>query len=379
MTDAIILGGGFGGLAAAHRLRQKGPDDLSITLVDRGERFHPGLAKLWDIAGLQPLSENSRPLAALEKHGIRYLKADILGIDPDERKVSTSEGDLQGDALLIALGAGFATQHTEMLQGRGHNLYSPTAVPSIREAIGGLDGGRIVIVIMGLPYKCPPAPFEAALLIEERLRKEGRRSRFEIAVHTPQPSPLPVAGPDASARVAEVLSERGIELHRERKIAGVEQGRVLFQDGEEEMFTLLLGVPRHVAPEALVGSGLLGESGWIEPDQVTMRTSSAHIYAAGDCTHIPTAGGALPKAGVFAEKQGLVAADNILAAMGVGESAGLDGNAFCFLEFGDRQAAYVEGDFLAQPKPAVRITDPDEETFRAKERFVREHLEAWLG
>lgn len=374
----LVLGGGFGGLAAAHRLRELLPNDDEIVVVDRRDRFFPGLAKLWDISGFKPLEESSRPLSGLGDRGIRFLQADIHAIDASARRVETSFDVLTGDALLIALGAAFKAEHTTMLSSAGHNLYEAMAIPAIRDGLERLDAGRIVIAIMGVPYKCPPAPYEAALLIDERLRSEGKRDRIEIAVYTPQPSPLPVAGPDASAVLASVLARRDIEFHPDHKISSVERERIGFANGSTHPYSLLLGVPQHVAPKVLVEAGLTGESGWIEPDRASMATGFERVYAAGDCTHIPITAGALPKAGVFAESEGLVAAANIAADLGTGERATLGGDGYCFLEFGDRTAAYVRGDFMAEPRPAVEISQADEATLRAKEDFVAERLQRWL-
>lgn len=378
MARVLLLGGGFGGLAAAHRLRLTLAADDEIVVVDKGDRFFPGLAKLWDVAGMRPLDESSRPLSNLEARGIRFHQAEITAIDPAARAVETTAGTLTGDALLIALGAAYRREHTALLDGRGHNLYDASAIAAIRADLEALEEGRIVIAVMGVPYKCPPAPYEAALLIDERLRREGRRARVEISVHTPQPSPLPVAGPDASKVLASVLGARDIAFHPEHALAATSDDEVRFRDGSSETYSLLLGVPQHVAPEVLRAAGLVGESGWVEPDRRSLKTSFDRVYAAGDCTHVPISVGALPKAGVFAESEGLVAAANIAADLGAGEPAALEGHGHCFLEFGGRKAAYVRGDFMAEPRPDVEISDPDEETFRAKEAFVADRLSRWL-
>lgn len=379
MAKIVILGGGFGGLAAATELRRLLPEEHEITLVDRRDRFFVGFAKLWDLVGLRSLEKGSRPLAALNDKGIRFLQAEISRIDPEGRKVETSDGILEGDHLIVALGAGFSPAQLALLDG-GHNLYDPQSLPAMRDQIEVIEEGKIVIAILGLPYKCPPAPYEAAFMIDERLRGDGKRSRVELEVYTPQPSPLPIAGPEASKQVSASLARRGIPLHTEHKPSGRDpQTKALeFENGAQATFNALFGVPQHVAPKVVVESPLIGESGWVEPDRKTLRTSFDGVYAIGDCTAVTIATGQLPKAGVFAEAEGRVVARNIAAEIQGGEGAEFDGRGYCFLDFGEGTASYVEGEFFAEPKPRVQVSAPDSKTVRAKEDFERERLDSWL-
>lgn len=252
-------------------------------------------------------------------------------------------------------------------------------MPSIRRDLEEIRDGKIAVGILGLPYKCPPAPYEAAFMIDELLRKTDRRSSIEMEVYTPQPSPLPIAGPEASKKIATTLEERGISLNPEHKTTAVDPERkaLHFENGSEAKYDLLLGVPAHVAPKVLAESGLLGDSGWIEPDRATLSTSFEGVYAVGDCTALTIATGQLPKAGVFAEAEGKVAAQNIVAAIQGGAGTEFDGHGYCFLDWSDGTGPYVRGNFFAEPKPAVEVSPPDPKTLEAKEKFEREKLEGW--
>ena len=103
MTRILILGGGFGGVSAAHALRSKRPDD-DIILVDRRDHFMVGFRKSWGLIG-EPMSEGQAPLRALEGYGITFVQGEISAIDPQGKSVTVDGNRLEADAMLIALGA----------------------------------------------------------------------------------------------------------------------------------------------------------------------------------------------------------------------------------------------------------------------------------
>lgn len=379
MAQVVVLGGGFGGLAAARELRRLLPD-AGITLVAGADHFYMGFAKLWDLAGYRPLSGGTVALSELERSGIRFQKSLITAIDPGRRRVETTGGVLEADALLVALGAGPSPAHVDLLAGdRSFDLYDGNALPGIHRALDEITAGAVMVSILGMPFKCPPAPFEAALIVDEVLRKRGVRDSVDVVVSTPAPITLPVAGPDASRYVAGHLADHGIELLAEHKVAGVGTGTVSFGNGATREFGVLLGVPANVAPEVVRASGLAGPSGWIEPDRLTMRTGFDRVYAAGDCTAIPAGKGHLPKAGVFAAAQGRVAAHNIAADLGGGGREEFDGKGFCFLELPGRLVAYVEGDWYADPAPEVHLSDADAAQFQRKLEYEKSRLQEWFS
>ncbi|MPY80375.1 MAG: hypothetical protein GEV04_18335 [Actinophytocola sp.] len=379
MADVLVLGGGFGGLAAAHELRRRLPADDTVTVIASRDTFFVGFAKLWDLSGLRPLADGTRSLSALDQHGIRFVRADITAINAAGCSVDTSAGTFTGDAMVIALGAGYQPKHTALLGEHVHNLYDATALPGIRADVDALTEGTLLVSILGAPYLCPPAPFEAALLLDEWLRANGRREQVDVVVSTPQPLTLPVAGPDASHFLAERLTERGVTVLTEHPVEAVDGDLARFSDDRSREFTVMLGVPAAAAPPVVAASDVASESGWIKPDRSTFATSADRVYAVGDCTMVPTATAQLPKAGVFAEAAGQIAAANVAADLHGGHRALFDGHGYCFLELPGQRVAKVTGNFYAEPKPDVRLTPPDEAVFAAKQRWEQERLAAWLG
>jgi sulfide:quinone oxidoreductase len=259
----------------------------------------------------------------------------------------------------------------------GINVWSRDEAGRARRAIEGLaDDGRLVIGIFGMPYSCPPGPYEFALLARDHLP-----AGIEITAFTPAPMALSVAGPAESAKLEALLAKRGITFLPKHKASAVHPGVVELEEGRELPFDVLLGVPPHRCPPVLVDAGLAEPGGWIKPDPRTLELSGYEdVYAVGDCTAIPLANGMpLPKAGVFAHAQGEVAAARIAARLrGEQPSATFDGLGTCYLETGGGEAAKTYGSFLADP-PQVQVSSPAAETLDEKREFERSRLAAWFG
>jgi sulfide:quinone oxidoreductase len=381
VAHVLVLGGGFGGLAAAHELRRRLPRGDDVTVVATSDKFFVGFAKLWDLAGVRPLLDGTRPLERLGRRGIRFVQAEVTEIDATNHTIQTTAGPLTGDGLVVALGATYRPANSALLGDAAFNLYHAGALPGIHAALERMTEGRLLISIMGAPYLCPPAPFEATLLLEERLRKERRRDKIEIVVSTPAPLTLPVAGPDASRYLADQLTQRGVSVLTEHDVESIDHDarRIRFSQGRSLDWELLLAVPAAAPPPVVAASGLAGSDGWIEPNKHTFATSAARVYAVGDCTLIPTATAQLPKAGVFAEAAGRIAAVNLAADLYGGDRLTFDGYGFCFLELPGQQVATLTGDFYAKPRPDVRLSPPDTATFVEKQQWEQDRLTDWLG
>lgn len=375
MAEVVVLGGGFGGLAAAHELKRGLPDPHQVTVVAASDRFFVGFAKLWDLVGTRSLDKGTGMLAGLEDRGIGFLNATITAVDPQTRRVETSAGSLDADFLVVALGATRSLGKLARLEPPAYDLYDPGALAVMRAGLDGVQSGRVIISVLGMPFLCPPAPYEAAFLVEEYLRGRGVRDQVQVAVTTPQSMILP-ASAQVSEAVGAALTEREIEVHTEHAVEGIDpdRRRVAFASGASLEYALLLAVPQAAPPAVLADSALAGEGGWVTPDRATGRTRFDRVYAVGDCTSLKT----LPKAGVFAEAMGRVAAQNIVAELTGAEPARYDGCGYCFLEFPERRASAVEGNFFAEPGPDVHMAEPDADTYARKQAFESQRLTQWL-
>ena len=371
MTRTVILGAGFGGIAVARELRGLLGPEHEIVLIDRSEQFSMGLRKLWEVAGLGTIAEGTRSRDALG--GFRCQE--VTAIDPEHRSVVTSDGSVDGDHLVVALGAEPRPDLVPGMTEHAHNAWDRQEVAQLREAVEAFGGGRIAIVVAGAPYKCPPAPYECAMLLEEALRE-----RAEVVVTTFQPILLPNAGKAGSDYLAGRLAARGIRAEAGRRVQRFEAGRVVFEDSELEA-DLIIGVPPHRVPAVVAESGLADANGFIAVDHGTLTTRHPGVLAIGDVTQIKLANGLpLPKAGVIAERQGLRVAAAIAAELSGGEPPPpFDGHGMCFLEMGSGEAALIEGDFFAEGEPDVRVVEGSAEHAREKRAFETERLAAWFG
>ncbi|HEX5591674.1 MAG TPA: FAD/NAD(P)-binding oxidoreductase [Candidatus Limnocylindrales bacterium] len=378
MRRVVVLGGGFGGIATAVALRGRLESGDEVVLVERRPTFVMGLRKNWALTGAASLAAGERELASLERRGIRVRQATVEAIDPGARTVTVDAERLEADVLVVALGAERDPDAIPGFRDHAIDVYDPAASAAGAAAIDAFAGGRLVVGVFGVPYPCPPAPFELALLLAERLDRDATPGG--VSVFTPQPGSLPILGTDGCASFDGRLAAAGITFRPKTQAVAVEPGAVRTADGVRIPFDLLLGVPPHRAPRVVVEAGLTGPGGWVAVDRHTLETRFAGVYAIGDVTAIPLANGmALPKAGVFAHAAGEVVASRIADAFaGLAPTATFEGRGQCFLETGHGAATVVAGDFFADP-PAVALGDDSADNLDAKRRFEGDRLTAWFG
>ncbi len=358
----IVLGGGSGGVVAANTLRKLLSREHRIVLIDKESEhlFAPSL--LWLMIGDRKPSKISRPLKRLERKGVEVIHGEIRKIDPESRTVQVNNKMITGDALVVSLGADYAAQNVKGLGESGMNAYTLKGATEIRDRLSSFGGGRIVILTAAPVYKCPAAPYEAAMLVEYHCRRLGNREKTQIDVYAAEPGPMGTAGPEVSRQVRLTVESKGIAYHPSHQVSEIDpKARTIhFSGGKSAPFDLLIYVPPHVAPKVVAEAGLLAENGWISVDRNTFETKFKNVYAVGDVTSVPLKmGKPLPKAGVFAHAQAEVVAHNIAADFnGTGHRRSFDGFGQCFLEIGDRRAGLGNGNFYNEPTPDVAMKQP---------------------
>ncbi len=359
---ALILGAGLGGLVAAQTLRKLLPASDRVIAVDRAEQhfFPPSL--LWLMVDERKPADFTRPLSRLADRGVEWRHGSVTRIEPRRREAEIDGQTIVADALIIALGADYAPDAIPGLAEAGMNLYTMEGATAIRDALARFKGGRIVILTAAPAYKCPAAPYEAAMLVDAHLRKRKLRDQATIGFFAAEPRPMFVAGPGIGAAVRGMIEARGIAYHPEHQIKEIVPAarRIAFANGVAAEFDLLIYVPPHRAPAVVRDAGLTNESGWVPVDRHTLQTSFDGIFAIGDITTIPLKmGRPLPKAGVFAHGQAEVVAHNIAHAWtGRGALRRFAGEGLCFIETGNGRAGIGKGNFYAEPAPQMQMRGP---------------------
>jgi len=389
----LILGAGFGGLTAANFL-QKNLSSLysaeyEITIIDQKNYFMMGLVNLWILSGTRSLENSKIDLNRLEKRGIRFLNSKITGIDIASKTVKTigpSTLEIKYDYLIIALGTEYAVEEVNgFLENGGFNLYDPEHVPKLREKLLSLKKGKIAVCISSIPYKCPPAPYEASLLINDILVKNGTRGAIDIDIYTPAPITLPVAGTKVSQDVLNLLTNNHINFHPLYKIQTVlNMEKIEFENGRRINYDLLIVILPHKVPEIVRNCGLVKKGQkWINVDKFSLKTEYENVFAIGDVTEIKVNENvAIPKAGVFAEAQAKVVSqqivDDIVNDKNKLSSPRFDGKGFCFMEVGNEKAGYVDADFYNEDGPTTILEQPSDESYKKKLDFERGRVNEWL-
>ena len=374
-TRVVVLGAGFGGLELATMLSEALGDDLELTLIDKNDAFVFGYSKLDVMFGRTTLDAVRLPYRDIDKPGVRVVQETITAIDPAARQVTTDRGVHEADFLVVALGADYDFDATPGLAEGGNEFYSVAGAERLGELLPTFSRGRALIGVCGAPFKCPPAPSEAALLLHDYLSTRGVRDDCEISFVIPFSTPIPPS-PDTSRALVAAFAERDIEFVPEHRVSSLDptHNMAVLDDGTELPYDLFLGVPKHRAPDVVLASGM-AEDGYVPVNPQTLETRFPGVYAVGDVATI-----GVPKAGVFSEGAARVVAESLIARLRDGDQPGAyAGLGSCYIEFGAGRVGRVDVDFLSGPKPTGTFQEPSVALVAEKEHFGSSRRSRWFG
>ena len=365
MKTVIIIGGGVGGIITANELSSRLGKDHKIILIEKNEEHSFAPSYLWMMTGGRKKEQVKVPLKSLLKKNIEVVNATVSEIIPGEQKVKAGKEKYRFDYLVIALGADLAPEKIIGWDDSIHTFYTYEGAEKLHETLKNFQGGKVAVVISSMPYKCPGAPYEGAMLIEDFFADKGLGKKVEIDLFSPEPQPLPVAGPELGNAVKSILDNKGIRFHPKMQLDSFDtKSKQLFFNGRESFkYDLLVVVPPHQAPAVVKKSGLANTNGWIDVDPASLQTKYENVFAIGDIASIPLPGRwvpdkpmMLPKAGVFAHLQADVVAKNIANKInGIETDKKFCADGYCMLEAGEDLAGFAYGNFFGEPHPQVHL------------------------
>ena len=371
----VVLGAGFGGLELSTMLSDAVGERLDLTLIDKNDSFVFGYSKLDVMFGRKTPDAVRLAYRNIVKPGVRFRQEAITSIDPVARRVTTDGGTYDADVLVVALGADYDQDATPGLKEGGNEFYSFAGAERLRKVIPTFSKGHAIVGVTSTPFKCPPAPSEAALMLNDHLTERGVRDACEISLIMPLGVPIPPS-PGASQALLETFAEQGITFVPNRAVLALDPARrVAILDDESELpYDLFLGVPKHRVPSVVEASGMT-EDGWIPVDPRNLKTRFPGVYAVGDVTSVGT-----PKAGMFSEGAARVVAASLIAELQGGEPpSAYDGAGTCYIECGGDRVGRVDVVFAPGASPTGSFAEPSLALAREKQNFGSSREARWFG
>ena len=375
MKHVVILGAGFAGLELATGLSDSLADEVRVTLIDQNDSFTFGFSKLDILFGRSETTDVLLRYGAIDKQAVEFRQERVTSIDPETRRVTTDAGSYDADILVVALGADYDFAATPGFREGGVEYYSVAGAKRMRDVLSNFQSGKVLIGILGHPFKCPPAPFEGALLLHDHFVKRGIRDSVEIRTVGPIAAPVPITK-ELSQSILDALTERGIEYVPNQLVVELDtrNNEARLAAGGSISYDLFVGIPVHRVPQVVESSGLAVD-GWVPVEKSNLATRFPGVYAVGDVTGLPMA-----KAGVFAEAAARVVVDDIGARLRGGVlQKPYEGAGTCYVEFGGGLVGMVEANFFGGPTPTARLVGPSRALAEDKAAFASTRRERWFG
>ncbi len=371
----LVLGAGFGGLELTSMLSEALGNDLQLSLIDKNDSFFFGYSKLDVMFGRAKPDAVRVAYRNIVKPGVQFCQETITAIDPDARRVTTDRGTYEADVLVVALGAEYDVAATPGLVEGGDEFYSFEGAERLREVLPTFTKGHAIVGVTSTPFKCPPAPSEASLLLHDYLTEHGVRDACDITLVMPFGIPIPPS-PATSKALLEAFHERGIQFVPDHLVRALDPQRhvVVLDDQSELPYDLFLGIPKHRVPDVVAVSGMT-ENGWVPVNPKNLQTRFLGVYAIGDVNSVGTA-----KAGVFAEGAARVVAQELIAQVKGGATPeAYRGDGTCYMEFGEGRVGQIYVNFLSGPQPTGVYTEASAELAANKKEFGATRRAKWFG
>ncbi|HAG15577.1 MAG TPA: oxidoreductase [Bacteroidales bacterium] len=357
MKKLLILGAGTAGTMMANKLHKAlDKEEWEITIVDQFKThyYQPGF--LFIPFNIYTKQDVIKPKSNFFPAGIKVIYNSIHKIVGDENKVLLQGGQvLQYDYLIIATGAQTRPDETPGLKDKLwyksiFDFYTIEGAVALQDYFKHFEGGKLVMCIAELPYKCPVAPIEFVCLAEAFFTKKGIRDKVDITYVTPMSGAF--TKPVASKMLGDLLAEKNIKVVADFYLERVDNDKktIVAYDEREIEFDVLTVVPTNMGDEMILRSGLGDDLNFVHTNKHTLQSEKyKNIFVLGDAANLPTS-----KAGSVAHFASEILFENLMSAIeGRPLMAKFDGHANCYIETGYGKGALIDFNYATEPLPGT--------------------------
>ena len=357
MKNVLVAGGGLGGTIVANRIAQKLSNEIekgevNVTVLDKDDKhfYQPGFL-LVSMGAMEPGETHIPERSVLDRH-VKFLSGDkgtMTKIDAANHSISTADGASHHyDQLVLSTGSHLQFDEIPGFTEGADTFFNLDKARDMWKKVQSFAGGKIVVDTAMLPHKCPVAPLEITLMLDDYFRKKGIREKVQIDYCYPVPGVFGI--PNVNRMMTGIFAERGINIHSQFTLASVDAGarKITSKEGESLGYDLLVSVPPHKGAQVIGDSGLGDRRNWIPTDKFTLLVKGHDdIHAMGDTTDI-----AISKAGSTADYESYTVSHNVAADItGTDGKKTYPGTVFCFIATGMDQATYIKFDYSHPPVP----------------------------